>query len=221
MKNPIVVPLLILAGLAFALTAGAQELTLDDKDLQTFEESGAGSESLPAAELKARRLEQDAVSARYDRLIDQLEQDLRKVRIEVRDLPAQAEDRRSRLKSLEDAEDRLRREAFQRVINAYPYPIYEDFDAAIEEALDRRETRESLKAEIAEIEANIDRLESKRRELIHDLNQTISLKQEAMEDLRQHQNAGRNADRKEDDTDTSSPEEISPKTIPSAIKENR
>lgn len=120
-----------------------------------------------------------AATARYDELIDKLKGQLRQVRIELRKLPQEADRARARLQSMRASEDELRRKAFERVVFRWPQPEYEDFDAALEEALERQAVRDSLVEEIEANERAVARLEAERAELEEDLEQALELKEQA------------------------------------------
>lgn len=175
----------LIAGVATHI-ASAQELRLDDRDLAPFEDEGpvaVPEADADAADLPSRSEARDAVSARYDRLIDKLNEDLRQIRIELRERPARVAQARNRLESLQGAETDLRYEAYQRVVYRLPHPYFEDFDDAIEEALERRNVRASLEFEIAENEREIAALEGELAELQGDLDEALRLKMEAVDEF--------------------------------------
>jgi Skp family chaperone for outer membrane proteins len=161
----------------------AQDLRLDDRDLAPFEgELAPPDEGLPSGP-PSRSEQRDAVSERYDTLIDRLKEQLRQLRIDLRERPARIADARNRLSSLRSAETDLRVEAYERVVYRLPHPVFEDFDRAVEEALERREIRAALESEILHNEGEIEALEGRLAELQQDLDQALTLKMEAIDEF--------------------------------------
>lgn len=180
---------LLATAVAFATAvAAAQDLRLDDRDLAPYENEPEGlppsvEEGLPPLPRPTRNEARDALSEPYDTLIDRLNEDARRIRIELRERPARVAQARHRLESLLAAEKELRREAYQRVVYRHPHPIFEDFDDAVEEALERREVREALRAEIAENEREIAELEAELEAVRADLDEALRLKTEALDEF--------------------------------------
>jgi hypothetical protein len=160
-----------------------QALQLDDGDLEGFDVDSARNKSVETADKEDTLSfgELEAVTARYDELIDQLKAQLRKVRIELRDLPGRVDAVRTRLKTMEETEEELRWRAFERVVYRWPQPLFEDFEAALEEALDRQAIQQKLILEIRANEEDVRELEDKRNELERDIEQALDLKEEARE----------------------------------------
>lgn len=163
--------------------AGAQDLDLDDRDLQRFEASSEGDDETrqDSPEQTDTGSSLPEATARYDQLIDRIKSQLRQVRIELRELPLEVERARSRLSSLRASEDELRRRAYERVVFRLPAPVYEDFDEALDEALERQAIRQGLIEEIEANEVAVRELEQERAALMHDLEQALRLKEEARE----------------------------------------
>lgn len=173
---------LLMAGLQVP-DARSQDLELNDRDLQRFEDSAGDEnenpEDLPDVSPAVGPLSE--TMSRYDELIDRLKAQVRQVRIELRELPLQAQRARSRLSSMRASEEDLRRRAYERVVFRLPHPVYEDFEEALEEALERQAVRKELIEEIRANERAVERLEEERAELTRDLEQALRLKEEARE----------------------------------------
>lgn len=178
--------MLVAWGLAWP-TAGAQDLTLTDRDLERYEEEEPSSDA-GLEEIRTRREEREAAGEPYDETMLALKEQLRNVENELEGLPEKLIDLRSRLATLEASEEDLRREAFTRIVAPYPYSYFEDFDEAINQALERQERRAQLAAEIRETEAIIAGLEAERDGIRNDIKQAYGLKQDEVSDVRRRQN---------------------------------
>jgi prefoldin subunit 5 len=161
-----------------------EEIRLSDQDLEAFEDEAVPNEAEATSPGDARWMEREAVSERYDGIIDQLQQELRQIRNVIREVPPEIEALRRRLALLEAGEEPLRREDFSAIWSTYPYLRFEDFDEAIERALERRERREGIRAEIEQKEAELAAMEAERASLLKDLNAALELREAELSGIR-------------------------------------
>jgi predicted nuclease with TOPRIM domain len=171
--------------LTAAVAAMAQDdLRLSDRDLEHFEGDSVTPDANEGTLGESRWIEREAVAERYDELIDRLNQEVRQLRNAIREVPPAIEDLRRRLRLLESGEEALRREDFMSIWASYPHLRFEDFDRAIEQALDRHERRESIRDEIRLKQTQLAALEAEREEAMRDLNKALQLREQEMDATR-------------------------------------